>query len=718
MSPTRSLLLFFLLAGLSVASCSSTLWDRPVADVKAELASGNTAFLLTLKPKALADADLGPLGEGAAWNLGTLSFDAGRMTEAELLWKRSLTGEASPWREEAGRNLFDLYAARRDWPKAEAVAQKLVGFDGGRSEFRRRLFEAYYFQKKDDQAWEILRSWKPGQFSEAEELENQLFLGVLSARAGKADEAAAALKSLVFDHEASVLQFRLESFFQEDESRYALLGPGGKEAVAFQSLVYRGVPKEILAWLKGRKFPPGFWDHRAMIEDLVTAFKSETRAEAGLRILDGLGPGLGPEARFALEFARGRLFRALGWWPQARAAFQKALPLATNPDDRQKTAWNWLTAWVNVQPAGALAPFLQVLSTTSDPAFYSDVLDSWTTELVQARQWGVLAAIWRDLGPKLDPSDRASVGFILARLSAHHLVNLAAEGIPFSEKILLDNVIAVQPFSYEALVARAVVGAPLEWPALPPGETFSGTDDSRARVKLWDSLVAFGQDKRLASEVTDSTEPLDPAFVDRTVPVLQARGQYRPSLQILYRLLKDQGQVLTKDRALLLYPLAFEAQVADRAAAEALDVDLFYGLIREESTFDPSAKSWVGAQGLTQLMPATAAETAKGLRMKTYDLALPADNLKIGARYLSTMIRSQGRIYLALMAYNAGGGRIKPWKEAMGKLPEEIFVEAAPLAETRGYVKKILTSAVMTGVLHHGRTLDEMVKLIYPGFAP
>jgi soluble lytic murein transglycosylase len=262
------------------------------------------------------------------------------------------------------------------------------------------------------------------------------------------------------------------------------------------------------------------------------------------------------------------------------------------------------------------------------------------------------------------------------------------------------------------------VGAPLEWPALPPGETFSGTDDSRARVKLWDSLVAFGQDKRLASEVTDSTEPLDPAFVDRTVPVLQARGQYRPSLQILYRLLKDQGQVLTKDRALLLYPLAFEAQVADRAAAEALDVDLFYGLIREESTFDPSAKSWVGAQGLTQLMPATAAETAKGLRMKTYDLALPADNLKIGARYLSTMIRSQGRIYLALMAYNAGGGRIKPWKEAMGKLPEEIFVEAAPLAETRGYVKKILTSAVMTGVLHHGRTLDEMVKLIYPGFAP
>ena len=718
MSPTRSLLLFFLLAGLTVASCSSTLWDRPVADWKADLAAGKTSGLLTLKPKALADADLGGLGEGAAWNLGNLFFDAGKTSEAELLWKRSLAGEGSPWREQAGRDLFDLYAARRDWPKAEVVAQKLVGFDGGRPEFRRHLFEAFYFQKKDDQAWEIFRSWKPGQFSEAEERENQLFLGVLSARAGKADEASAALKPLVFDQEASVLQFRLESFFQEDETRYDLLGPGGREAVAFQSMVYRGVPKEVLGWLKGRKLPAGFWEHRAMVEGVVTAFKSDARAESGLRILDSIGPVQNAETRFALEFARGRLYRTLGWWPQARAAFQRALSLATNPDDRQKTAWNWLTAWVNVQPAGALGPFLQVLSTAPDPSFYSDVLDNWTTELVQARQWGVLAAIWRDLGPKLPPGDRATVGFILARLSSHHLVNLGAEGIPFTEKVLLDNMVAIQPFSYEALVARAVLGTPLEWPSAPAESSFVGTDDSRAQVRLWDSLVAFGQEKRVAAEVTDSTEPLDPAFVERTVPVLQARGQYRPSLQILYRLLKDPGQVLTKDRALWLYPLAFDTQVNERAEAEGLDADLFFGLIREESTFDPAARSWVGAQGLTQLMPATAAETAKGLRMKTYDLAVPADNLRIGARYLSTMIRSQGRIYLALMAYNAGGGRIRPWKEAMGKLPEEIFVEAAPLAETRGYVKKILTSAVMTGVLHHERTLGEMVKLVYPGFAP
>jgi len=703
---------------LSVVSCSSTLWDRPVAQVKAELTEGKTAFLFSQKPKALADADLGGLGEGAAWNLGTLFDRAGRQTEAELLWKRSLSGEGGPWREQAGRDLFDLYSAQRDWPKAEAVAEKLVGFDGDRPEFRRRLFEAYYFQKKDDRAWEIFRSWNPGMFSPTEERENQLFFGVLSARSGKTEEASAALKDLVFGQEASVLHFRLESFFQEDQGRYELLGPGGREAVAFQSLVYRGVAKDTQAWFKGRKFPEGFWNHRALIAGIEAAFKAQTRAEFGLRVLDGISGTVTGETLFAVEYARGRLYRSLGWWSQARAAFQRALALAVSPEDHRRTSWNWLNAWVNLQPDGALGPFLQVYTATDDPAFFSDIFDDWVCELVQGRQWDLLAALWRDLGHRLEVGDRATLGFILGRLAAHGLVDLPREGIETSPAALMEQVIQIRPYSYEALVARAALGRPFDWPEPVSSPEFRPDDRSRALVKRWESMLEFGLGKPMAAEVYASSSPLDPGFVDRAVAVLQAREQYRPSLQLLYRLLKEPGQTLTRDRAARLYPLAYESLVTERAEAEGLDVSLLLGLMREESSFDPEAKSWVGAQGLTQLMPATAEETAKRLRMKTYDLSLPADNLKLGARYLATMIRSQERVYLALMAYNAGGGRIRPWKAAMGKLPEEIFVEAVPLAETRGYVKKILTSTFMTGVLHYGKSVDEVVRLIYPGFEP
>ena len=56
--------------------------------------------------------------------------------------------------------------------------------------------------------------------------------------------------------------------------------------------------------------------------------------------------------------------------------------------------------------------------------------------------------------------------------------------------------------------------------------------------------------------------------------------------------------------------------------------------------------------------------------------------------------------------------------QEIARLEEEIFVEAAPISETRGYVKKILTSTVMYGVLHYGKNVGEMVRLIYPGFRP
>lgn len=106
-----------------------------------------------------------------------------------------------------------------------------------------------------------------------------------------------------------------------------------------------------------------------------------------------------------------------------------------------------------------------------------------------------------------------------------------------------------------------------------------------------------------------------------------------------------------------------------------LDPDLFKRLIRQESGFNPSAKSPVGAIGLTQLMPAT----AKGLKVNPYD---PVDNLRGGARYLKQQIdHFGGDITKAVAAYNAGPGAV----EKYGGVP--------PYKETQNYVKSILGAA-------------------------
>jgi len=367
---------------------------------------------------------------------------------------------------------------------------------------------------------------------------------------------------------------------------------------------------------------------------------------------------------------------------------------------------------VQLDPAGALPALVQTYATNDDAQAFSDVFEDWTGALVQERRWDLLAAAWRDLGARLPDEDRTTVGFLLARLAAQGLVDLKKEGIGLTANDLLEQVIAAQPVSYEALVARVALGWSFDWPvADAPVEV---PQDDRDQYKLWESQIAFGFGPSVASELLARTEPVDPAFIDRSVEYLQAHGQIRPSLQMMARLLRDPGRVLTRARATQLYPAAYRDLILAEAQAGNLEPSLVFGLVRQESLFDPKARSWVGAQGLTQLMPATAAEMAGRLKMKKYDVADPADNLKLGTRYLAALVKAQGRITWALMAYNAGTGRIRPWKTDLGRLPEEIAVEAVPLAETRTYVKRVLVGTVMTGMLHFEKPLEDMVTLIYP----
>jgi len=117
---------------------------------------------------------------------------------------------------------------------------------------------------------------------------------------------------------------------------------------------------------------------------------------------------------------------------------------------------------------------------------------------------------------------------------------------------------------------------------------------------------------------------------------------------------------------------------------------------RQESDWNPKARSPVGASGLMQIMPATAAHTVKMYDIPGYSntsqLLDPETNIQIGTQYLEYVYQQfdQNRIF-ASAAYNAGPGRVRSWlKTSAGNLDAVAFIETIPFSETRGYVKSVL----------------------------
>ena len=153
------------------------------------------------------------------------------------------------------------------------------------------------------------------------------------------------------------------------------------------------------------------------------------------------------------------------------------------------------------------------------------------------------------------------------------------------------------------------------------------------------------------------------------------------------------------------FPMPLKDTVLRKSKEVQLDPAYVYGLIRQESRFIMDAKSVVGASGLMQVMPATAKWTAKKIGLTNFQLNQLNEhetNVAIGTGYLKLVLDDfDGSMPLAAAAYNAGPSRSRAWRKGP-VLEAAIWAENIPFAETRDYVKKVLSNttnyaAIITG---------------------
>jgi len=147
------------------------------------------------------------------------------------------------------------------------------------------------------------------------------------------------------------------------------------------------------------------------------------------------------------------------------------------------------------------------------------------------------------------------------------------------------------------------------------------------------------------------------------------------------------------------FPLPWRDDVERFARQAAIDGGWMFGVMRRESAFMADIGSSAGAQGLMQLMPATAREVAKKADLPAPDrgdLHDPSTNMRLGSAYLRYVLdKFDENQVLATAAYNAGPGRVKQWLPKGETLPADIWVDTVPFTETREYCRAVLHYATV-----------------------
>jgi soluble lytic murein transglycosylase len=448
-------------------------------------------------------------------------------------------------------------------------------------------------------------------------------------------------------------------------------------------------------------------DHAARLERLI-AENDLTDARRQLRRLDGTEK-LVAEARLGLRRAPAKALkdrRALPPVvrddPRYRFEYARALHRA----DRDEEAWQVMA---QVTPETGVDPVM-----------------SWNVRHTMARQ--ALQAQRPDLAYRIAsnhslPRQGAFAeaeflsGWIALRAlgnedrALHHFRQMAdAVETPISRARALYWVARSQEALQQPQLAREAYAAAAEYDATfygqlalaklePERAVLRLTSENRSapgglqqdeRLQALHALESLGQSKLVQSFALDlAEESADPASLKLIAEIVARTGDRRATLRVAK---------LAGRKNIILLPYTAPLLHLPTDATAAVEDALVLGLTRQESEFNPNAVSPAGASGLMQLMPATAAETARrfDIRYSPADIKEPNTNLRLGSAYLASLVSSwSGSYVLAIASYNAGPGNVRKWVRTIGdprtgEIDPVDWIEAIPFAETRNYVQRVL----------------------------
>ena len=385
--------------------------------------------------------------------------------------------------------------------------------------------------------------------------------------------------------------------------------------------------------------------------------------------------------------------------PEAAAAqYEKITPFLSDTD----RAYGWgLIAWPAARKhmPQALGWFAQ----TEGATLSEEQLAWWVRAALRAGDWATVRRVIQ----RMPASLAAQPDWIYWNGRAQAAQGKTAEAQTQYQRI------AGQPSFYGSLAAEEL-GQPIAPPPRAAPLTVPELGEAMANDGLRRALALLRIDARL-----DGVREWNWSLRGMNDRQLLAAAELARRNDVWDRAINTADRTVSQHDFSLRYLAPYRDKVEPKARELALDPGWVYGLMRQESRFVIQARSSVGAQGLMQVMPATAAWVAKKIGLASYHPKHAMDmdtNITLGTNYMKMVLDGlDDHPVLASAAYNAGPGRAKKWR-AEAPLEGAIYAECIPFNETRDYVKKVMNNAVYYNALFEGRpqSLKRQLGVIRP----
>ena len=274
--------------------------------------------------------------------------------------------------------------------------------------------------------------------------------------------------------------------------------------------------------------------------------------------------------------------------------------------------------------------------------------------------------------------------------------------------------------TFHGLIAQKALGMRIEpdWnvPAIDRSRAELLRNDRAGRRSL--ALLQLGAVTAAERELFAASLDADPQFIESVLAIAQKASLPSLSIRVGNANWDQRHKIKGYDGA--MYPVP----PWQPATGFSVDRALIYGFMRQESAFNPKARSYVGAMGLMQLMPRTAQLVANKFAPEAQGASPwdPPINITLGQAYIASLLGDvDNNLVRTAAAYNGGPGNVMRWDNSLNASADPLlYISSIPLNETRDFVQRVLANYWIYQIRMGQPTpsLDQIAAHEWPRYAP